>query len=491
MPRGIPASTICRGDSGIAPRRNRSNAIGAVPEPPLRESPCVWAGWQGQGRVSGQPLTQRFIVPLLQGLACAMPLSPVRTHVGGLSLPLPPGQGYYDLYRQKFNKKLSEYTMLRILSLNYEYPPIGGGGGHAHRAILKAYTRFHDIEVTLVTSTTNSKLLHEAYSNNIHIYYIPLKKKNLFYWRRSEVIHYLFTHYGFLHEHLKENTYDLCHVFFGFPSGLLAYLYRKKLPYLVSVRGSDVPGYNKRFSLDYILLKPLLKRIYKSAQAVVANSAGLGDLFQQQFPSLSAEIIPNGVDIDFFKPLPREPHTECSIVTSARLIPRKGIDLLIKACHGLYERNIPFHCHIIGDGPEKENLMQLARELEIEKQVTFHGRLERESIPRFLPECDVFVLPSYAEGMSNAALEAMACGLPLVLTDTGGTKELIEDNGVIIPTGDQTALEETLSQLLTQPQRLQEMGEQSRARAHNFSWEAVAQQYHDLYYRIAAEHTTT
>ncbi len=374
--------------------------------------------------------------------------------------------------------------MLNILSLNYEFPPIGGGGGNAHRHILKEFTRFDDIRLTLITTTIQTNPYMEEYSKNSKIYYLPIPKQDLFYWRRSEVFRYLITHYGFLKEYLKSNEFDLCHAFFGFPSGLLAYWNRKRFPYLISIRGSDVPGYNKRFSLDYVLLNPILKRIYHHAEKNVANSTGLSELFHRQFPALHAEVIPNGVDVDFFTPMDRKERTERWIVTSARLIPRKGIDLFMNACREIHNQGIPFHGHIIGDGPEQENLKAMATQFDIHMKVTFHGRMEREALARFLPQCDLFVLPSYAEGMSNAALEAMACGLPLILTDTGGSRELIESNGRIVPVGDSETLTNAIADLLTHPELLRDMGRISRSRAGFFSWPAVARQYYDLYYRI-------
>ena len=268
---------------------------------------------------------------------------------------------------------------------------------------------------------------------------------------------------------------------------MLAYLFRKHFPYIVSVRGSDVPGYNKRFSLDYYFLKPLLNRVYSSAASVIANSQGLQTLFESQFPSLPAGVIPNGVDTKGFAPISRIPRSTISLITVARLIPRKGIDLLIQACQELERRNIDFTLHIVGDGPEEDTLKKLSSTLGLSGHVQFHGRMERGQLAQLLPRCDLFVLPSHAEGMSNAALEAMACGLPLVLTDTGGSKELIDGNGEIVPTGDQGALTTTLLQFLSYPDELKTMGLQSRALAEQFSWKRAAVQYRDLYYKTIEE----
>jgi len=375
-------------------------------------------------------------------------------------------------------------TGLRILTLNYEFPPIGGGGGNAHRHLLQEFARFPDLRVTLLGATVDPQLRHETISPNVDLHLLPLPKRDLLYWRRSEIIYYLMSHYRFLRRHLQDHHYDLCHVFFGFPCGLLAYLYRANVPYIVSVRGSDVPGFNPRFSKDYVFLHPLLRRIYRSSRAVIANSDGLRELYEQAFPGLSAQVIPNGIDTRIYAPLEPEPRPEPILVTVARLIPRKGIDLLLRACRLLQEQGIAFRCRIVGDGPEEDSLKILAFRLGLASQVEFLGRMDRTAISRLLPQCDLFVLPSHAEGMSNAALEAMACGLPLVLTDTGGAKELVLENGVIVPPGNEYPLASVLSQILGDPVRRKEMGKQSRIRAESFSWHNVARRYHDLYYEV-------
>ncbi len=373
---------------------------------------------------------------------------------------------------------------MRILSLNYEFPPIGGGGGNAHKHLLKEFARFDDLQTTLITTTMEPEVYHESYSDNVNIYFLPLPKRERLYWRRSEVLRYLLVHHGFLGKYLSRESFDLCHAFFGFPTGLLAYLHRSRFPYIVSVRGSDVPGYNKRFSLDYMLLRPVLKRIYATAGAVTANSRGLCDLYERQFPGFKADVIPNGVDTETFAPQEKIPRDDFQLVTTARLIPRKGINLLIRACRRISQENIPIQCHIIGDGPEEDSLKKLANSLDMSSQIVFHGAMPKDRVAAFLPQCDAFVLPSYAEGMSNAALEAMACGLPLMLTDTGGSRELVDENGAVVQTGNDEALAVQLIEWLSHPDSMREMGKRSRERSFDFSWKQTASQYRDLYQRV-------
>lgn len=301
------------------------------------------------------------------------------------------------------------------------------------------------------------------------------------------VICYLLVHYGFLQNYLKKVPFDLCHVFFGFPTGLLGLLFHQQVPYLVSVRGSDVPGYNARFSWDYFFLKPFLKKIYQKSQAVVANSQGLRHLFESQYPTIPASVIPNGVDTRLFLPAANKPAEPFSIVTVARLIPRKGIDVLIRACGLLEKAQIPFQCHVVGDGPETSALKAIAQEEGIADKILFYGQLEKWQVSSVLAQGHLFVLPSYAEGMPNAALEAMACGLPLILTDTGGSDELISGNGEIVPKGQVMPLFSTLHSLIVQPDLLREMSRQSRRLAEQMAWSQVANQYHDLYHEIVRD----
>jgi glycosyltransferase involved in cell wall biosynthesis len=99
----------------------------------------------------------------------------------------------------------------------------------------------------------------------------------------------------------------------------------------------------------------------------------------------------------------------------------------------------------------------------------------------------VFVLPSYNEGMSVALLEALAAALPVVVTETGGTAELVKDNGLIVPWADPSALADALETFLYTPQVCREMGWRSRQIAEMFSWEATAQAYVDLCHGLLAD----
>ncbi|MGE5295134.1 MAG: hypothetical protein ACM3VT_09930, partial [Solirubrobacterales bacterium] len=108
---------------------------------------------------------------------------------------------------------------MKILMLNYEFPPIGGGGGQAHQALLRRYADRPDLEVDVVTSAPSPGVTVEQLAGNILITRIGVHKKDLHFWRRSEVVEWLFKAAACHRGLVKDGHYDLVHAFFGFPSG--------------------------------------------------------------------------------------------------------------------------------------------------------------------------------------------------------------------------------------------------------------------------------
>lgn len=161
-------------------------------------------------------------------------------------------------------------------------------------------------------------------------------------------------------------------------------------------------------------------------------------------------IIPNGFDERRFKPVPHE-NEVTQLVTVCRLVPAKGLDILLRACKELKERGLNYVLHIIGDGPIRKELEDLAKELGIYNETIFYGyTLHPEE---FVPFFDVFVLPSRAEAFGSVFAEAALCSLALVGTDVGGISEQIESgsNGLLVPVGDVSALADALEQVIIDP----------------------------------------
>lgn len=371
---------------------------------------------------------------------------------------------------------------MRVLMLNYEYPPIGGGAGRAHQQLLEAYAGMGDLQIDVLTSGLLAGLCRESLAANVTLYKMGIRKSNLHYWRKREVISWLWNARKVYRRLVRENNYDLVHAFFGFPSGWLCYHCQGRLPYIISLRGSDVPGYNERLGWDYRVLSGLFRRIWAGAGAVVANSGGLRELALKFMPEMAIQVIPNGVDTKRFCP-PQEkmPSVQPKLLAVGRLIRRKRIDVLLEAMAHLTAMGVDAQLSVVGGGNLLEALQLKAERLEIAGHVNFFGAVPAEEMPEIYRDHDVFVMSSAHEGMSNAMLEAMAAGLPLVTTPCEGVQELFDGNGIVVEQSDPVSLAAAIKSMLADGEKYVVMSHASRCQAEKFSWQTTAVQYRQLY----------
>ncbi|MFA5333564.1 MAG: glycosyltransferase family 4 protein [Candidatus Nanoarchaeia archaeon] len=361
--------------------------------------------------------------------------------------------------------------MKKILMLNYEFPPLGGGAGNANYYLLKEFSKIKDLQIDLITCSANNKFEIINFSKNIRIHKLAIKKKNLHYWRMTELLAWSIKAYNYS-KNFKE--YDLIHAWFGWPCGVIAYLLKK--PYFIALRGSDVSGYNPRLKLlDALFFKHLSRRVWAKAVKVIANSKGLKELALKTL-SKEISIIPNGVDTNEFKPLINKKLIfPLKLVSTGRLIERKGYNYLIEAIKG----NENVELTLIGEGNLMNELKNQAKSCN--SNVKFLGKKSHEEVVKLLPKFDVFVMPSLNEGMSNSVLEAMACGLPVITTNVGGSEELIKGNGFIVNKADKESLKVAINNFLADSFLIKSLGNISRKLAQKMSWNKVAKQYLKVY----------
>jgi len=361
---------------------------------------------------------------------------------------------------------------LRILMLNYEFPPLGGGGGNATYYLLKEFSKSPNLEIDLITSSTDKERV-EKFSKNITIYFLDINKNgNLHYQSQKDLLKYSWKAYKLAKKLKKTRNYALCHAFFGIPCGYIAM--KLKIPYIVSLRGSDVPFYNKRFYwLDKFVFKRLSRKIWRRAKSVITNSQGLKELALESCPKQEISVVYNGVDIKEFKP-GKKNNKKLTLISSGRLIQRKGYQFLIPALKGL-----DVELKLIGDGNLTQELKDLVKKEEVD--VLFLGKKKHQDIVKYLQKADVFVLPSLNEGMSNSILEAMACGLPVIATNTGGSEELIKGNGFILKKADSESLKKAINKFIDNTKLITSMGKISRNLAKKMSWGNVARKYLEEY----------
>jgi glycosyltransferase involved in cell wall biosynthesis len=369
--------------------------------------------------------------------------------------------------------------------LNYEFPPIGGGAANAHRCLLQQYAGSSDLKVDVLTSAPKPGFIKESFADNITIYKVGLHKKELHFWRKIEIIEWLFKAKSHYRKLLRENDYDLAHAFFGFPTGWLCYRTADKLPYIISLRGSDVPGEHARLKLDYKILGPVFGAIWKKAAALVAPSEGLKDRALKFLPSVAIDVIPNGVELDRFTPAETTQKAEIlRLITVGRLSVTKRVEILIDAVEILHREAREVRFTIVGGGQMQQNLKQTALEKNLANIIELTGRIDAEDMPQVYRQNDIFISASMQEGMSNAMLEAMASGLPLITTRCEGVDELIADNGIIVNNADAREIADALRKIADDRRTYKQMAVAARTQAQKFTWNKVASQYIELYHKI-------
>ncbi len=375
---------------------------------------------------------------------------------------------------------------MRILLLNYEFPPLGGGAGNASAQIAKCLARM-GVEVAVVTSRYHGLAPYEV-KEGCTIYRVPVVRRYLDHCSIAEMATFVASAAFSMRSIIKSFSPNVLLVFFGMPTGPLG-LYAKKLfrlPYILSLRGGDVPGFLAgELGLSHRMVGSITKAVWNDASAVVANSEGLAKLAQRSYDKGVVHVIPNGVDISTFYPMGPIGRKRCSndtmsMIFVARLVEQKGAKLILQAMSGIAGRlQRPIKLEIIGKGPEEESLKSIVEDLGLNEMVCFSGWLERSGVADRMRHSDVFVFPSYEEGMPNVVLEAMACGLPIITTDIYAIRGLVEDgvNGILIPPGDAQALGEAIVALGSDPVMAQAMGQESLEIVKQYDWMKSAEAY--------------
>ena len=220
---------------------------------------------------------------------------------------------------------------------------------------------------------------------------------------------------------------------------------------------------------------PRFRRLlYRRADVLTANTTGVMDSLVPLFQARQLALLPNPL------PMPVVPVSVGSagdrqgFVSVARLVPQKGIDVLIRALAQTTGAARDWTLDLVGDGPEREALQRQVQQAGLQEQVQFLGF--RSDPQTFLLQAGVFVLPSRFEGMPNALLEAMAAGLAVVVTDASpGPLEVVVNgvSGLVVPSDDPFALAEALDRLATDPLLRERLGAAARDTLRQLDWPVV------------------
>ena len=356
---------------------------------------------------------------------------------------------------------------MNILMFNYEYPPLGGGGGVAHELIAEALARRH--RVVVVTSGYRDLPDRET-RGDVEILRVPV-------WGRKELavasIPSMLTFPAAtrrIYDALDSESFDLVTGFFAVPTGpaSVAYAKRKRLPHVVSTLGGDIYDPSKTMSPHRIPpLKWAVRNVLRDSARIIADSDDTRENIARYYGRVGdVDVIRLGIRRVSPPPATRSelglPEDVFLTTTVGRLVPRKGLDRLIRVLAAPELGQV--HLAIMGSGPERAALERLARSEGVADRVRFMGWVDEETKWQVMRVADAFVTATLHEGYGLMFLEAMAEGLPIVAPDHGGHTDFLTDGvtGFLTPAGDEEALRAAIARVSTDEELRQRVGDTNR-----------------------------
>ena len=444
---------------------------------------------------------------------------------------------------------------MRILIVNYEFPPIGAGGGQASQKIAECLVDMgHTVRVITARPTQLYGLMgslsllvglgfwvYLAYAklswnedisdhgftllgtllllagfilratgliwelitpirglkpvefiSGVEVRRVPVIRQRQDYCSTFEMATFLVSAAWSSVWQVRQFRPDIAHIFFGIPDGPIGWLLKRiyHLPYIISLRGADVPSDEvKRFATEYRLLRPFVRRLWHDADALVAVSNGLRSHAERLTPELPIQVIPNAIDLSqFTPPRQRDAHGPVRLLYVGRFNKFKNVETLIEAVDRLNRMDIgDFDLELVGEGEQRPVLERMVAERGLSRRIHFSGWVPRQRIAEYYRRADIFVTATTWEGMPNTVVEDMACGLPIIGTQAAGLSELVQDgvNGYLVPIKDAAALAEAIALLIDNGYERRRMGRQSRKLVERqFAWEHIAAQYVAIYRRV-------
>jgi len=364
------------------------------------------------------------------------------------------------------------------------YPTFGGSGVMATELGLALADKGHLIHFI----TYQQPVRLNAFHPNIFYHEVSVPKYPLFEFPPYET-----ALASTLVNVINNNDLDLLHVHYAIPHASSAYFARqmlhkqgKDIPFITTLHGTDITLVGKDSTYGAVVTFSI-----NESDAITAVSQNLKDETLRSFKiEKEIEVIANFVDSHRFFKTDKEHFKQMLAPQGERILAHvsnfrkvKRVDDVIEVFARLRAR-MPVKLLMIGDGPERQNAEDLARKLGVCNDIRFLGK--QEQMEEILNITDLFILPSEYESFGLAALEAMACGVPVISTNAGGIPEININGktGFLSNVGDVEDMAKNALYILEDDKRLAEFKNEALMNAHKYSIEKIVPQYEDLYMRV-------
>lgn len=378
---------------------------------------------------------------------------------------------------------------MRILVINYEYPPIGGGGGIVTRDILEEMVR-EGHSLTVMTSHYEG-LLKKEVVNGVNIIRTPIlfRRKievattlSMIFYFPSSVIKSLFN--------LRNQQFDIINTHFAIPSGPSGYLLSKifNIPNVLSIHGGDIFDPSKKLSPHKTpLLSKTVSIMLRASDRVVAQSSDTKNNATHYYKvKRSIDIIPLGIKKPVYKKDSRKKFNldpeDFVFCTIGRLIKRKNIGDILKVLLEI-KNDYQFKLIIIGEGPERSRLVKFISFHHLENRVMLVGNVSDETKFQFLDLSDCYLSTASHEGFGLVFLEAMETGNPIICYNRGGQNDFLIDGktGFIVELDNLKQFKEKITILMEHPDLCSRIGAYNREHVKNYYINQCVKKYLSLF----------
>ncbi|QLH81265.1 glycosyltransferase family 4 protein [Halosimplex pelagicum] len=361
--------------------------------------------------------------------------------------------------------------MTRVLVLNYEYPPLGGGASPVTAEIAEKYVDI-GFDVDVVTMAFGDLPKHER-KNGVSIFRVPCRRTSESSCTPFEMATFLPAGLIKSCELIRKHEYQFIHSHFIIPTGIISFILQKmySIPYIITAHGSDVPGYNPD-RLDHLhrFIKPVWGKILSSAYSITVPSRYLSTLIKETKPSISPEIIPHGIQYEEYSP---NKEGEQFIFLTSRLFKRKGIQYVLDA--------LP-HCEnnweviIAGDGPFRPQLEEKADG--VSQEITFTGWISEDELIDYYNRAEIFIFPSTRESFGMVLLEAMSAGTSVITNDEEPMRDIIGESGITVDVTDEQALAKSIDKMISDGEMRTNLQNIGRSRVQQrYNWDRIVKEY--------------
>lgn len=366
---------------------------------------------------------------------------------------------------------------MRLLIINFEYPPLGGGGGVATKQVAEELAKRHTVHVL---TTWYRGLSRSAVERGVHVHRVRVPGRHSL--PTASLVSIIFFVPAALWRgwHLCRNqSFDLINAQFALPSGVVgAWLARRyRVPFVLSFIGGDVFDPTKGVSPHrYWVLRALIRRLSRHAAICTAISSDIKRR-AQELHGVTSDIIVTPLGL---VPTPTSANAlqaagPITFITIGRLIPRKNYEVLLS----VWTRLPNIRLTIVGSGPLKAKLQKMIQEKELAGRVSLTGFVSEERKQQLLHEASAYISPAHHEGFGIVFLEAMEAGLPIIAGTSGGQTDFLKDgiNALLVDPEKADEVVAAINKLVSSEPLRRQMSQNNKHKVKEFYLERTAQTF--------------